>query len=478
MDYCFSETLLQIFCKFLERQMARKKPSTTGIENKQFRLAIKPGSDPSEEKLSKGRFFGYRRATKDGNGTWYARMRDAETGRRAMNELGTADDYSDANGIDILTYADAQRMAMEWFELELRQMRSEESGEVVGAKGKFTVSDAMEAYFKDAEQRGMKGIKAAMQSSNSRIIPALGQIEVGKLTQAKLEKWLYELSISPKTIRGKVMEAPKTPEEIRSRRETSKRILNILKPALNLAYKKGLTRANPLIWREVKPFRNTTSARIRFLEPDEAKRLVNSAQGDFRDFVLAGLFTGARREELANLRVRDYSKHGEAPTIFISESKAGPARHIYLVTDEMVTFFDGMVAKRQNPDDLIFTHWIVDRQLQARDAETKRFKASSENRIEVPWGKGHQRRRMIAACKQAGIEYLTFHELRHTMASMLINRGCPLLLVARQLGHSDTRMVEKHYGHLVPSHAIAGLRAAMPTLGVVEPPKIKRLKIN
>ena len=26
--------------------------------------------------------------------------------------------------------------------------------------------------------------------------------------------------------------------------------------------------------------------------------------------------------------------------------------------------------------------------------------------------------------------------------------GVPLLVVARNLGHSDTRMVEKHYGHL------------------------------
>ena len=61
---------------------------------------------------------------------------------------------------------------------------------------------------------------------------------------------------------------------------------------------------------------------------------------------------------------------------------------------------------------------------------------------------------------------------------MLINRGCPLIFVAKQLGHKDTRMVELHYGHLVPSHAIAMLKAAMPTFGVVEPSKVKRLKIK
>jgi len=64
------------------------------------------------------------------------------------------------------------------------------------------------------------------------------------------------------------------------------------------------------VWREVRPFRNTTSARVRFLEPDEAVRLINVCDGDFKDFVMAGLFTGARCSELARLRVKDYSKQG------------------------------------------------------------------------------------------------------------------------------------------------------------------------
>ena len=30
-------------------------------------------------------------------------------------------------------------------------------------------------------------------------------------------------------------------------------------------------------------------------------------------------------------------------------------------------------------------------------------------------------------------------------------RGVPLVVIAAQLGHSDTRMVEKHYGHMAPA---------------------------
>ncbi|NTV73497.1 MAG: tyrosine-type recombinase/integrase [Holophaga sp.] len=67
----------------------------------------------------------------------------------------------------------------------------------------------------------------------------------------------------------------------------------------------------------------------------------------------------------------------------------------------------------------------------------------------------------IHAYTTAGLEPLTFHELRHTYASALINRGVPLVFVAQQLGHADTRMVEEHYGHLCET---AKRDAIMPPL--------------
>ena len=60
---------------------------------------------------------------------------------------------------------------------------------------------------------------------------------------------------------------------------------------------------------------------------------------------------------------------------------------------------------------------------------------------------------------------------------MLVNAGCPLIYVAAQLGHSDTRMVEKHYGHLAPSAMADAIRAALPKLGLVEAPKVEPLKV-
>lgn len=49
--------------------------------------------------------------------------------------------------------------------------------------------------------------------------------------------------------------------------------------------------------------------------------------------------------------------------------------------------------------------------------------------------------------------------------------GVPLLFVATALGHSDTRMVEKHYGYLASSLVANAILAAFPSFG--SPPKEK-----
>lgn len=40
------------------------------------------------------------------------------------------------------------------------------------------------------------------------------------------------------------------------------------------------------------------------------------------------------------------------------------------------------------------------------------------------------------------------------------------LVVAQNLGHADTRMVEKHYGHLARSYVADTIRKTAPSFGV------------
>lgn len=48
-----------------------------------------------------------------------------------------------------------------------------------------------------------------------------------------------------------------------------------------------------------------------------------------------------------------------------------------------------------------------------------------------------------------GIAPITFHKLRHTHASYLLSKGVPIAVVAKRLGHNDTTMIQKVYGHLL-----------------------------
>ena len=83
------------------------------------------------------------------------------------------------------------------------------------------------------------------------------------------------------------------------------------------------------------------------------------------------------------------------------------------------------------------------------------------------WGKSHQLRPMLEACKRAKIKpEISFHVLRHTHGSTLAMKGVPMGVIAEQLGHADTRMTEKHYAHLAPSYVADTIRAHFPTLGI------------
>jgi len=54
------------------------------------------------------------------------------------------------------------------------------------------------------------------------------------------------------------------------------------------------------------------------------------------------------------------------------------------------------------------------------------------------------------AVRRAALDGLTFHDLRHTCASLMIAAGANPLEVAAQLGHKDARLVLQRYGHLYP----------------------------
>jgi integrase len=59
---------------------------------------------------------------------------------------------------------------------------------------------------------------------------------------------------------------------------------------------------------------------------------------------------------------------------------------------------------------------------------------------------------LAVACARAGIPKVTPHSLRHTFASWLVQAGVDTFRVGKLLGHKDSKMVERYYGHLKPKN--------------------------
>ena len=55
--------------------------------------------------------------------------------------------------------------------------------------------------------------------------------------------------------------------------------------------------------------------------------------------------------------------------------------------------------------------------------------------------------------------------------------GVPMAVVAKQLGHADTRMTEKHYAHLAPNYIADTIRARFPNLGISETLNVVPLRV-
>ena len=66
-----------------------------------------------------------------------------------------------------------------------------------------------------------------------------------------------------------------------------------------------------------------------------------------------------------------------------------------------------------------------------------------------PYSPSHWFNRFI---KRNNLPPLTFHQLRHTNASLLIGQGVDVATVSRRLGHADKTITLKIYAHAIKEH--------------------------
>jgi integrase len=399
----------------------------SNLGTRESRQRLKVRGKPYWRLLEPGLHVGYRRLA-GRPGSWCVR-RYVGAQQYAVESLNAvADDNSDANGHDVLDFKQAQRRALDH--------------KPKVAAGAITVADALKQYLADLTHRG-RPTKDTAYRVDALIAPALGTIAVEALTTETIRAWHAGLAKAPTRHAQKADEA----EATRRRRSSANRTLTTLRAALNLAYREGKVPSDAA-WRRVRAFKGVDAARLRYLSTDEAKRLINACSADFRMLVLAALQTGCRYGELGRLQARDFNP--DAGTVAVRQSKSGKSRHVVL-TDEGIALFRQWTAGKRGGDLILTCGGEV-------------------------WGKSLQDLRMKAACERARIEPpANFHALRHTYASLSIMAGAPLLVVARNLGHRDTRMCELHYGHLSSSYTADAIRRAAPRFGIEPDSKVVTL---
>ncbi|MFZ5996463.1 MAG: tyrosine-type recombinase/integrase [Nitrospirota bacterium] len=167
--------------------------------------------------------------------------------------------------------------------------------------------------------------------------------------------------------------------------------------------------------------------RIRYITPDEAKKLKVTLPDWLKPMVIVAVQTGLRESNIA----------------FLEQSECDFSRDAILIPGE----------KMKNGKPCIVKMSSLVRQTLKQALHNR--KANNPYVFTDEHGKPHNPKKISMAfrraCQRAGIKNLRFHDLRHDFASTLANEGANLYQIQRMLGHSDPRMTQR-YAHLLPEN--------------------------
>jgi integrase len=208
---------------------------------------------------------------------------------------------------------------------------------------------------------------------------------------------------------------------------TANRMLACLKHMLtkavdwNMANEETLKRV-----RKVK-FLKENNIRLRFLNVDECKRLIECCPKHLKPIVTTAVNTGMRRGEILSLKWKQIDlRHGY---ISLTDTKSGEGREVP-INNTLGEMFVEMPHSIEST--YVFTN---------KDGDPyKEIKRS-----------------FSTALRKAEIYGFRFHDLRHTFASQLVMKGVDLTTVKELLGHKSIIMTMR-YAHLAPEHKTKAVR--------------------
>lgn len=192
---------------------------------------------------------------------------------------------------------------------------------------------------------------------------------------------------------------------------TTNRERALLSAMFNFAHEEGLVKSNPAS--KVRAFSEQDTARTRVLSADEVQRLFAELAPHLRPIVIVALHTGMRLHEILNLKWSDVNFNLAPPVIKVERTKGKRTRFIQI---NSVLLSELMKLKaEQNGNGLVFN--------------CKNIQTGFEG-----------------ARRRAGLEDFTFHDLRRTFGTRLLEGGVNIVTISKFLGHSNV-LVTQNYLH-------------------------------
>ena len=167
-----------------------------------------------------------------------------------------------------------------------------------------------------------------------------------------------------------------------------------------------------------------------FLSMEDEKRLLEKLGPVHGPWARLAILTGLRQSEPFRLHWKDVDLERGMLTLLVT--KAGGVQYAPL-NEEATTILRGLDSWQRSK-------WVFPSENPATAMDVRNF----YNRVWLP------------ALADAGIEWTTWHDLRHTFASRLAMNGQNEGTIAALLRHSTTALV-KRYAHLSPSHLKAAV---------------------
>ncbi len=175
--------------------------------------------------------------------------------------------------------------------------------------------------------------------------------------------------------------------------------------------------------------------RVRWLEPREAKRLIDECSEPLKSVVTFALATGLLRSNIINLEWSQIDMPRKVAWIPPDQTKSGKALGVAL-NDTACRVLREQIG---NHTKYVFVHTKAKNRSDGSMTPVVRKMRVDGNTA------------FRTALKRAGIENFRFHNLRHTWASWLIQAGVPLSVLQKMGGWESIEMVRR-YAHLAPGH--------------------------